>query len=190
MNPAALSAALRGDLDNAIAASTPGGIEAQEAAGQAMLVASGAKLPKDLGYSKLTREQITAATGIKFGDDADDIFVNVTLPPGWKLRATDHSMWSDLLDANGCKRAAIFYKAAFYDRNASITFERRYRPDCDYAKPRSTFFVTDAKTGERLFTAGDCAYEDYKGKDPLRDALTKWLDEHYPEHANPLAYWE
>lgn len=188
-NPAALVAALSGDMENARIASTPGGIEAQEKAGQAMLVASGAKLPKDMGYQPPTREQITAATGIQFGTDADDIFVSVTLPPGWKLQATDHSMWSDLLDADGCKRAGIFYKAAFYDRNASINFSQRYRQDCDYAKPRGTVFVVDSKTGERLFTAGDYAADDYKGRQTLQEEAAKWLKEHFPEHDNPLAYW-
>jgi hypothetical protein len=182
-NPAALAAFARGDIENAILAGTPGGIEAQEKAGQAML-------PKDMGYKPPTREAITAATGIQFGVDADDLFVNVTLPPGWKLQATDHSMWSDLLDADGVKRAGIFYKAAFYDRNASITFNGRYRQDSDYAKPRSTFYVVDTRTGERLFTAGDCACDDYQGKEPLRAAAKNWLDEQFPDHGDPLAYWE
>ena len=190
MNPAALAAALCGDLANAIAASTPGGIEAQEAAGQAMLVASGAQLPKDI-QSGLTREQITAATGIQFGEDADDIFVNVTLPPGWKLKATSHSMWSDLLDDQGRKRAGVFYKAAFYDRNAHIYFNPRYSRESDYAKPRSTVTVKDYATGATLFTAGSYDAENYR--DPARAEADKaardWLAEHFPDHRNPLTYW-
>ena len=47
MNPAALAAASRGDLANALIASTPGGIERQEAAGQRTLVES-AMLPKEI----------------------------------------------------------------------------------------------------------------------------------------------
>jgi hypothetical protein len=48
----------------------------------------------------------------------------VSLPPGWKVVPTDHSMWSDLVDAKGEKRASIFYKAAFYDRDAFIRIEK------------------------------------------------------------------
>lgn len=46
ITPAAIVAALAGDTSNALAAMTPGGIEAQEAAGQRALVAS-TTLPKD-----------------------------------------------------------------------------------------------------------------------------------------------
>ena len=53
----------------------------------------------------------------------DDLFTDVKLPQGWRIQPTNHSMWSDLLDEAGVKRAAIFYKAAFYDRSAFIRFE-------------------------------------------------------------------
>lgn len=126
MNLAALAAASRGDLANALVASTPGGIERQEAAGQRTLVDS-AMLPKEI--SGATREQLTAL-GFKFGADVDELFVTCELPPGWTTRGTDHSMHSDLLDEQGRKRAGIFYKAAFYDRRADMSMERRYRVDC------------------------------------------------------------
>lgn len=113
MNPAALSAALRGDLKNASIASTPGGIEAQEAKGQKDLCVS-SKLPKDIRGGREQFEEM----GVKFLDDTDGIFVNVELPPKWKLEPTDHSMWNNLVDEKGNKVAEIFYKAAFYDRNA------------------------------------------------------------------------
>ena len=71
MNSATLAAASRGDLANLLVASTPGGIERQEAAGQRMLVAS-AMLPKEIHGA--TREQLTAL-GFKFGADVDELFV-------------------------------------------------------------------------------------------------------------------
>jgi hypothetical protein len=113
MNLAALAAALRGDLKNATVASTPGGIEAQEAQGQKDFCAS-ASLPKNIHGGRQQFEEM----GIKFLDDADDIFVNVELPPMWKVEPTDHSMWNTLVDEKGNKVAEIFYKAAFYDRSA------------------------------------------------------------------------
>lgn len=63
MNPAALSALLKGDIDNAVIASTPGGIERQEAQGQRKLVES-AMLPKEINGA--TREQLTEL-GFKLG---------------------------------------------------------------------------------------------------------------------------
>ena len=53
----------------------------------------------------------------------------VKLPAGWKKQATDHSMWSKLLDESGAVVASIFYKAAFYDRIAEMNcapYCRRY----------------------------------------------------------------
>ena len=72
-----------------------------------------------------SREQFEAM-GIIFGEKVDDLFVKVTLPPGWTKRPTDHSMWSELLDEQGRMRASIFYKAAFYDRDAFLNVCRRY----------------------------------------------------------------
>jgi hypothetical protein len=117
MTPAAMAAALAGDLPNAIAATTPGGIEAQESRAQQSLI-NNAELPKECdNWAALE------AAGVKRLGDADDLFVNVQLPPGWRKQATDHSMWSDLLDEKGSKRAAIFYKGAFYDRRAFMRVE-------------------------------------------------------------------
>lgn len=58
--------------------------------------------------------------GFKFGNviDGDPLFQEVTLPAGWKKVATDHSMWSNVVDEQGRERISIFYKAAFYDRDA------------------------------------------------------------------------
>ncbi len=55
MSLAALKAALNGDVANAIAASTPGGIEQLEAGGQRALVDS-TMLPKEIRGA--TREQL------------------------------------------------------------------------------------------------------------------------------------
>lgn len=59
--------------------------------------------------------------GIVRGEAVDDLFTSVTLPEGWTRRATDHAMWSDILDERGVKRIAVGYKAAFYDRWAQFT---------------------------------------------------------------------
>lgn len=120
-NPAAVRAIAKGDIENAIVASKPGGIERQEAAGQAKAVQQ-QKLPiKGTFHNRPEWE----ALGFVFGErDSDGLFVNVTFPEGWKLKRTDHSMWTDLFDEAGKKRASMFYKAAFYDTDAFIRFEK------------------------------------------------------------------
>jgi hypothetical protein len=130
MTPAALLAVMNGDVDNIIAATTPGGIERQEAQGQKDLVES-AMLPKKLNcYHDDYRDKdaifFYEKWGCKIKKDIDDLFVEVELPEGWKKQATDHSMWSHLLDENGLKRASIFYKAAFYDRDSFLSPETRF----------------------------------------------------------------
>lgn len=110
---AALAALADGDIDNFERASTVGGIEAQEAAGQQMLCATDI-LPKTMDPDRQTYESL----GFVFGPDEDDLFLKATLPPGWKKQATDHSMWSTILDDSGTARVSVFYKAAFYDRKA------------------------------------------------------------------------
>lgn len=113
ITPAALSALADGDIENFRIAATPGGIEAQEKAGQAITNAQ-ETLPKECPRAELEK------LGFVFGEDYDELFVNVKFPEGWKKQATDHPMWSDLVDPSGKKRAAIFYKAAFYDRRADM----------------------------------------------------------------------
>ena len=95
----------------------PAAIEASEARGQSQLVSS-TKLPVQVHGD---RQKLTDA-GVVFGepDERDSLFCEATLPAGWKKVATDHSMWSKLVDADGNEVASIFYKAAFYDRRACI----------------------------------------------------------------------
>ena len=60
------------------------------------------------------------ALGFVFGDPdpRDPLFRPCTLPTGWVKRRTGHDMWSEIVDDKGRKRVSIFYKAAFYDRDA------------------------------------------------------------------------
>lgn len=118
-NPAALSALAKGDFENFIVASKPGGIEAQEKAGQGALVAS-TNMPLELTPSKEAFE----ALGFTFGEKIDDVFQHATLPPGWTRAATAHSMHSEIRDETGKVRVGVFYKAAFYDRRADAYIMR------------------------------------------------------------------
>ena len=187
ITPAALSALVAGDMDNFLVALMHGGIEAQEKRGQSALVNS-AMLPVQAQWDQLTQ------IGIVRGDPVDDLFVNVTLPAGWTKRATEHNMWSDLLDEQGRKRAAIFYKAAFYDRSAHMTLERRYsayqRPVNgydDYEGPRHGVVLDQDSVIWQ--TEQQAPYKDWPAMDAVEKQATAWLDERYPDWRNPLAYW-
>ena len=117
--PAMLEAKRRG---LGAAAWTPDAIEASEAAGQRELAKAATRLPIE-SNAIVPRERVSELTGIIFGEPFDDLFVNVTLPNGWRIVPTEHAMWSDLLNDSGEKVAAIFYKAAFYDRSARISWD-------------------------------------------------------------------
>ena len=98
-----------------------GVIERQEARGQAALVNSDL-LPTD----RRGDDSVWEALGFVFGEVvADDpMFQHATLPEGWARKGSGHAMWSYLYDADGFRRVAIFYKAAFYDRSANMHIER------------------------------------------------------------------
>jgi hypothetical protein len=88
-------------------------IEGMEAAGQKQLVAEASTMPAKGDWAALKE--------LGFGDPEptdDDLFVKTTLPKGWSKRATSHSMWSEIVDGRGVVRVNVFYKAAFYDRDA------------------------------------------------------------------------
>ena len=197
ISPAALQAVTEGNLDNFLTAITPGGIERQEKSGQDELVRN-STLPKEMGWNT-TREQLERI-GIVFGEDVDNLFVNVTLPAGWKKQATSHAMWSELLDEKGRRRASIFYKAAFYDRNARITLERRYRHDkyqpclalgepTDYET--ATHTLTTVKDGDKpIVTIGIAEKDNYELSDQHEKLAVAWLNEHFPNWQDPMAYWD
>lgn len=181
-------------LENLFVASSPGGIEAQEARGQRELVAS-TTLP--IKFNVGTREELENF-GVVYGEP-DGLFAPVQLPEGWRTEATDHSMWSNLLDDKGRKRASIFYKAAFYDREAFVNVKRRYGlstyEPCDAAgNPKewgehTHFQVTVQDAGTNIHTVGLYKDGDYNESDCLYEEAKLWLETNYPEWESRVAYW-
>jgi len=187
ITPAALGALLDGDMENFIAASTPGGIEAQEARGQQDFVAS-ETLP-----TECPREQLESL-GFVFGEAADDIFTYVQLPEGWKKVPTEHSMWSDLVDDKDRRRGGIFYKAAFYDRHAHMNLDRKISCGQNYdVKEHVQYQVLSA--GEVIYETQPIACEQYSDEywnivKAEETKARKWMNENYPDYNDPLAYWD
>lgn len=178
-------------------------IERQEKRGQVALVNSCA-LP--IKFNSGTKEQLEGF-GVVFGEPIDDLFCNATLPEGWKKMATDHSMWSKLIDQQGRERASIFYKAAFYDRDAFINVSRRFSycvepvngwSDKEYDKHQWHCVVTDCETiiwkSEPIgpgpdHSDGDAYLNFINEKQALELVGKKWIEEHYPDYRNQAAYW-
>lgn len=188
MNPAALAALARGDFTNALVASTPGGIERQEAEGQRQLASAFRTLPKEMERGP------AEAFGFVFGDDADELFVNVTAPDGWAIRPTDHSMHSEIVDEQGRVRGSIFYKAAFYDRRADGRWSCRYRIEPEYTADYDciAYKAIDTATGETLFSqpVPEGGRDDrYLREDTVEKSVLAKLAERFPDYRDPTAYW-
>lgn len=194
MTPAALLAALSGDTKNFLAATTPGGIEAQEKDGQ-IEQSFAETLPIDLGEYRPMFEKL----GFIFGKTLDTLFIEAQFPKGWRKKPTDHSMWTEIVDDQGRKRGMIFYKAAFYDRSAHAHLECRFHISDDYKSPERTVSVADAcgKVDKKITGlkapdwGGDRSVAEKLNKkiDAAQHELTNWLNKEYPEWESPLAYW-
>jgi hypothetical protein len=93
------------------------GVEELEEAGRDQLLVS------DVIPTKMScREADLAVLGFELGDVVDDdpLFRYVTLPHGWKRRPGPDTRSLYLVDEQGRDRAHIVYKAAPYDRYASM----------------------------------------------------------------------
>lgn len=171
---------------------TPGdAIVASEKEGQRQFVNS-ETLPTEMGPDD--RAALEAA-GVKFGEvvEGDPLFQYVELPEGWRRSGTGHDMWSDLLDNKGRKRAAIFYKAAFYDRRASLNTVRRFGVQPDYGRMKVNVVVVQVTDGDTVVYTTDPVPSTeanlYEVRDLAMALARQWLDEHYPDWGNAPAYW-
>jgi hypothetical protein len=161
----------------------------QEAEGQRELVLSD-QIPTDTG--DITDEVLTSL-GFKLGPPTPDdpMFRVATLPPGWRKERTDHSMWSKIVDAKERVRFMVFYKAASYDRKARMNIQWRFGYSVYHDGSTADHYaavITDG--GKVVETIGERRKDDRDGHDRFREACVAWLDDRYPDHANPLAYWD
>ena len=136
---ASFIAALNGDRVHA--SMTSDDIEASESAGQKTMIDS-TQIPKHGDW------EILKSWGIVIIGDADDLFYNAKLPDGWELRSTGHALNTDLIDDRGRKRAALFYKAAYYDRRAEFfaikdRFVVAQNWSADYSRNITQFVIKD-----------------------------------------------
>lgn len=137
--------------------------------------------------------------GTVFGEKVVDneLFTDVTLPPGWKVIELDDGLHLDLRDEKERVRATIFYKSAVYDRNAHLYTKTRYtieyELDDTWKEGRTVKRVIDQ--GMTVFTTNEHYYEDLgvDGEAAYNAATYEaaaWLDEHYPDWRDASAYWD
>lgn len=163
-------------------------------------------LPSAMSDDRATFEKM----GIVFHEKVpgDPMFTKVTLPPGWRKEHTGHSMYLDLLDEQGRKRASIFYKSAFYDRSARMSACRRYSVAANYGdKDYETFARAAVRDGEtEIWTTErvEITEENRRGvynrethacevkpiRDQMEEKAVAWLDENRPGWDSPLARWD
>jgi hypothetical protein len=178
----------------------PSALENQERRGQAEL-AHADVLPTE---GLICDRDLWTSMGVQIGDpvDGDPLFHHVALPAGWKKVRTDHPLWSHFVDERGRKRALVGYKAAFYDRWASLSAVRRFAverdPDQEGRDAQTTSIVVVVKDCDQVVFRSDpisVGKEDWKAREGAdqagRASCAKWLADHgYPNFADPAAYWD
>lgn len=196
-NMAALTAFAAGDVENAVVASAPGGIEAQEARGQAALTRKFTQLPKNYLGAEFPIG-LLKRLGFTILDDVDDLFVGISAPAGWSLRPTEHSMHSEILDDKGHVRGEVFYKAAFYDRRADFSLRTRYMVETEYEQDdtktfqdRQTRAVAKDRQDGTILTAGEWERNEdhYATPNGGREKCIAHLDATFPAWRDIDAYW-
>jgi hypothetical protein len=174
-------------------------VELQESEGQQSFVNSDTLPTKYNGYDAAFNPVATLQKfGFKFHGlvPGDEMFTYVTLPPGWQKKPSGHSMWSHIVDDKGRERLSIFYKAAFYDRDAFYNFSRRFGTRLDYKKMDEGFAVAYVLDGEtvihttearKLPATKDSQY--YRISDEAQGDALAWLNTKYPDYQKVEAYW-
>lgn len=164
-------------------------IEAQEARGQAQLVAGDVLPAAFTGRYEIGRAGVVFLGPV----EGDPLFERVRLPTGWSKRPCKNSMWSDLVDDRGRVRAKLFYKAAFYDRQARGDATCRFTIEHD--------FDLQTRDGVEVSRVLDCGVEvfatDPAPSDPgfesfraAQATAEEWLWKHRPRWRDPAAYWD
>jgi hypothetical protein len=190
ITPAMLEAEARG---LGMMAGSPAAIVASEKMGQIELTRAANKLPLELRPAREVWERL----GFEFGEPIDKLFQRVTFPAGWSIKATEHSMHSDILDEKGRKRGGVFYKAAFYDQRANGSLACRFDiaragnhyPGAEHLpEGKSQIVLYDG--GQIVRFLGAVSDERFPWPDTEEEAAKKWLAERFPNYTDPCAHWD
>ncbi len=175
-------------------------LELDQRDGQSQLVSSQAQLPSSMDDDS---RKILEKFGVQFapgsvttphtslGTRPKELFVKVTLPKGWHIQATDSGYWSDLVDDKGRNRASIFYKSAFYDRDAFLHLVRRFSVEVrhlalDFNDRSVRALVRDGTKVVHVTRV----FEGLESNNEARQAAAEWLGIHWPKRDAFDAYWD
>ncbi len=187
-------------LTNQAAGKGPGeAITDMEARGQKEVCSQTSRLPAKWNHHHEEYDEAIRAfleAGLQFGEAvADDpLWQEVELPEGWKIEATEHSMWNVVRDVLGRVRISFFYKAAFYDRDAFMSaqtrFDATYR-DVDWeAEPENRRFQGVVTDGGSISQGGKIIWqsEEFRDSEDYRKLRTdlEWARGLSPEERSKI----
>lgn len=162
------------------------------------------KFPK---YHLMAKEMLPDRTsweklGFSFMDMmGDTVLCKALMPKGWRIEATNHSMWSNIYDDKDNLRGEMFYKDSSRDREAHMSLIRRYAIHKEYIdEDRTTCEIYFGNPIEKIFVAGTVSipsnstreerWAKYNEEDKLMNIVKVFADENYPGWENVLAYWD
>ena len=112
---------------------------------------------------------------------------------------------SNLIDDRSRRRASLFYKAAFYDRNAFINIWPRYTTYTAHTLNYDEVGYDEWRKSPCVGYVEDCgvviystepkpSFENYceqdKVEDAIKEELENYMAEHYPDYKDSHAYWD
>lgn len=171
-------------------------LENKEKEGQEELIRR-RMLPKEMQPEKEVWEEL----GFKFSEIDDELLYQAILPDGWDVRATEHHMWSEIIDKDENVRGTIFYKASVYDRHAFMSLKQKYeikeKVNSDSDTLKYNFYFGNEK--EKIYSSSEIefSYDDYEERPELYDMLLdsakedvkNFADKNYPDWNNVKNYW-
>lgn len=172
----------------------------QERRGNRDLVNSTALPTQGLNKQKLEKMGFEV-----YGPFEDDpIFTDTKFPEGWS-RKLINDLHSEVLDDKGRVRLVCFYKAAFYDRGAHISFVRRFDvhtlgfsflnhdnhiSEDDFEEYYSKVVIDKLKSKVVLQYKVPGRKPSWEEESLFNDKCYKWLAENYPKYEDSTEYWE
>jgi hypothetical protein len=122
--------------------------------------------------------------GFEFKKQLDEETWLVRLPKGW-TRTIEEEMYSaSIIDENSNQRVHI-YCGENEELELVTTMLPRYRVEYEYLENRTMAYVIDAQLDGVIYVPDESF--DISGQ---AEACESWLNQNYPGHQDPLAYWE
>lgn len=142
-------------------------------------------LPASMWPSQGHYETIGFEFKQKLGDDSmhPDSWI-VRLPKGWTRTIVDDMNGAYIIDENDNERVHV-YCGENEELELMAMMLPRYRVEYEYTGHRTNAYVIDAQLDGTIYVPD----EDFDISEQA-DVCESWLNQNYPGHEDPLAYWE